>query len=94
MEAEEEIVPYVPCATTPLPPKGFRLLGVVVASSEWNVGPGTAAEDLQRKLSAKALKLYPDATAMYNFQWKPGAGYHGHDWYDGSADVYTGWAYP
>jgi hypothetical protein len=61
---------------------------MVFAHSEWNLGQTEAVEDLNGKLSKRALTLYPKAELLLNFKWKHGDGYHGHTWFDGSADVY------
>lgn len=64
-------------------------IGFVAVSGEWNMTDFAAmTNDLAVKLAIKAKEQFPSATALYNFRWTQGRGYYGHEWYDGTADVY------
>jgi hypothetical protein len=64
-------------------------IGFVAVSGEWGVTDFAAmTNDLAVRLADKAKELFPTAKALYNFRWTHGRGYHGHEWYDGTADVY------
>src|SRR5271165_4012569 len=64
-------------------------IGFVAVSGEWDVSDFAAmTNDLAVKLAKKAVEQFPTAKALYNFRWHRGRGYYGHEWSDGTADVY------
>ena len=64
-------------------------IGFVAVSGEWGITDFDAKlKDLAVKLAEKARIQFPTAKTLYNFRWQPGRGYHGHEWTDGTADVY------
>ena len=83
-------MPCIPVATIAAPRSPDpQPIGFVAASGEWGVTDFAAmTSDLAVKLAAKAKEQFPTAMALYNFRWVRGRGYHGHEWFDGTADVY------
>jgi|SRR5271166_3661937 len=82
--------PCLPVATLAAPRSlEVQPIGFVAVSGAWNMDNFAAmTNDLAVKLAEKAVKQFPTAVALYNFRWFEGAGYHGHEWFDGVADVY------
>ena len=90
MKGASKEVPCLPVATLAAPRSmDVQPIGFVAASGEWGVTDFAAmTHDLAMKLAAKAKVEFPTATALYNFRWTKGRGHHGHEWHDGTADVY------
>ena len=89
-EKAEKGKPCLPVATLAAPRSlESQPIGFVAVSGEWGVTDFAAmTNDLAVKLAKKAKEQFPTALALYNFRWAPGRGYHGHEWFDGTADVY------
>ena len=82
--------PCLPVATLAAPRSlEAQPIGFVAVSGSWGTTDFAAmTHDLAVKLAAKAVEQFPTAKALYNFRWVQGRGYHGHEWFDGTADVY------
>jgi hypothetical protein len=89
-EKPEDHSPCLPVATLASPRSlEAQPIGFVAASGGWDISDFAAmTRDLAVQLAARAVKQFPTAKALYNFRWTQGAGYHGHGWFDGTADVY------
>lgn len=88
---EADIVPIrkrPPVLTATYSEDAREPLGSVACDADWNLQFPAAFENLKEKLVEKALLLYPGARVLTNFTMTDGAGYHGHSWYVGTADVY------